>query len=321
MILVCPSCDTRYFAEDSAIGKEGRRVRCVSCGHSWFAKTETEGQAAPEDTGLTREQVERLRQTAAANSASRNGPHAEYRAKEHARRQKNRLHATAIAWGAGFLIFAAFAGSAVLFRNQVADAWPRAATIYRMAGLDVNRFGVTLADVTAKRSFDGTTPVLTVTGTATNPTKVAKPAPMLRVLLKDEKGKEVQAWTDSIGVLSLAPGQKVAFTSHFTAPPVETYRLTVGFAREDGKEAGPGEQGAEVEVKAEHGESEHGAEAAHPPATSEKPLAPGDKGYEEPGWGHGDEDGEPAAPAAEAPHPPAATPAAGPPASGEAGHH
>lgn len=310
MILVCPSCDTRYFAEDTAIGKEGRRVRCVSCGHSWHVATADEGRA-PEDTGLTREQVERLRQTAAANSASRNGPHAEYRAKEHARRQRNRLRATGIAWSAGFVIFATVAGSAVLFRNQVAEAWPRTASLYRMAGLDVNRFGVLLEDVTAKRQFDGTTPVIVVTGTAINPSKERREAPQLRVFLRDDAGKQVESWTASIGVTELGPGEKVAFTSRFTAPPVETYRLLVTFAREDGHEGGAGDEAATaVEVE--------GGSHAQPDAAGHAPDADGaaPKGYEEPGWSGGDGEAHGEEPA-EAAHPPAAQQAG----QDDGGHH
>jgi len=294
MILVCPSCDTRYFADDSKIGKDGRRVRCATCGHAWTARApDDEVAPAPvEDTGLTREAVERLRQTAEANSRARAGPHAEFRAQQHARRRRERIRAVGIAWAGVACVALSALGVAVLFRNDIASAFPRLASLYQLVGLEVNRFGIVLENVSAKRSFDGTTPVLTVTGAAVNTGQQARATPQLRVTLKDETGKDVQTWTDALSVAMLGPGERTEFTTRFEAPPVETYRLSVTFAETGGEGASvtaapAGPAAAEATARDAAGAEGHGAEPHAPEPHASEPHIPEANGS----GGHGAEAG------------------------------
>ena len=46
MILTCPACQKKYLIPDSAIGIEGRQVRCAACRHSWFEDA-PDGLVAP----------------------------------------------------------------------------------------------------------------------------------------------------------------------------------------------------------------------------------------------------------------------------------
>ncbi len=50
MIIACPACATRYVVPDSAVGVDGRTVRCAKCRHSWFQEGPRVERPAPPPT-------------------------------------------------------------------------------------------------------------------------------------------------------------------------------------------------------------------------------------------------------------------------------
>lgn len=222
MILTCPSCETQYFADDETIGDSGRSVKCAACGHSWHVH----GNAGVD---------------AGTPVAVAGGAHEAYRARVRERRQRKSRFAASMAWFLTGILFTGLIASTLIFRNDIVRVWPESAGAYKALGLEVNRFGLDFNTIEPTRTFDGTTPVLTVTGTIVNISSVTQPGAEVHISLRDENGLEVAELTAPMSPWSLPPGGVAQFEARMDNPPVAAFDLELSFV--DGSGAQTESQG------------------------------------------------------------------------------
>ena len=232
VILTCPSCTAQYFADDKAIGEHGRTVRCAACSHSWFVRPELSLEQELASADLTREKVERQRQADRSQDTNK-APHQAYREKEYAKKKNGSRMAALGAWAVTSAIFLGLGATAIVKRDDVVRFFPEASSAYAMAGLPVNRFGLEFSDITADRVFDGTTPVLNVTGRVLNVTDRVQPVPDIRVDLRNDAGHEVESLLVTPAQTSIMPGEEFSFSTSMNSPSLEAYDLAVSFVPPD----------------------------------------------------------------------------------------
>jgi predicted Zn finger-like uncharacterized protein len=237
MILTCTSCSTRYYADDAAIGPSGRTVRCAACGFSWFAEPHLELRTpepraeapVPAPEPLTRERVERLRRAAQQPGPAPSAA-AKFRAQQAERMRKERARAAVAVWGATGAALAASAAGMVVFRQDVAEVWPRSASAFAALGLDVNVYGLEFYNLGVQRSFDGPTPILLVTGEVRNIGRDSKAIPPVRVSLRDAQSHEIFQLVNSIAEHPIAAGASAPFQIRVENPPADAVDLETTFA-------------------------------------------------------------------------------------------
>jgi predicted Zn finger-like uncharacterized protein len=230
MILTCTSCSTRYYADDALIGPAGRTVRCAACGHSWFAEPQLvldDKSERPEP--LTRERVERLRR-AAEQAGPAPSAASKFRAQQVERMRRERTRAAAAAWGATGIALAASATGMVVFRQDVAEIWPRSASAFAALGLDVNVYGLEFYDLAVERTFDGPTPILLVSGEVRNIGRDERHVPPLRITLRDTNSREIFEVVQTLAGDGLPAGAAAPFQVRVENPPADAVDLEATFA-------------------------------------------------------------------------------------------
>ncbi len=254
MLIVCPTCESRYDITAEAVPRGGRAVRCSRCRTEWRVFPEPGGEMSaaafglddPGEEGATPDGATDTPDIAIdAATLEEGGFDIDARvvepivprpaARRPLRKAKPKQRGKPVGWAklalaAGLVaLVALFAGRSVVVR-----VFPQTASLYALFGLTVNLRGLEFAEVRTSMLTEGGVPVLVVEGLVQS--LLPKPAnlPRLRVSLTDEKGAEIYNWTAVIAREALPPGQALPFKTRLASPPPEARSVVVRFlSRQD----------------------------------------------------------------------------------------
>jgi predicted Zn finger-like uncharacterized protein len=231
MILTCPSCSTRYFADEEGLGLEGRMVRCAACQHTWRARA-SDAPAAGLDEDADDEGL--------ATALDADDPIGELAAPPPSEPKLPErplapgalnTRAALIGWAAGGAGVLALVTLAVLFRVEVVGLWPRMASAYAAVGFEVTAEGLVFEGVSAAPGYTDGEPTLTISASVRNTSGRVRAVPPVRIGLYDQDGDEVFSWAVSLSLAELQPRQTARFTAMLAQPPADAQDLELRFLR------------------------------------------------------------------------------------------
>ncbi|NRG16868.1 DUF3426 domain-containing protein [Rhizobiales bacterium] len=141
---------------------------------------------------------------------------------------------------AGTFVFAlalAVAALSVQFRAEIVARVPDLASLYQLAGLEVNLRGLAFRDLRTFRELEDGSVVLVIEGTIENPTRKPTYVPAVRLALRSEDAQEIYAWIVEPRVRQLEAGKTTRFRTRLSTPPDLAADIQVRFTDRKNRQA------------------------------------------------------------------------------------
>ena len=233
MLLICPSCDTRYVVPDAAIGPTGRQVRCASCKHSWYQQAPELSPSGGEGGDMPDQHAPSSRIPVAEPAPPPITP-ARYDQRNDSRRSSfaheppfRPRRNPAKLWTIAAVIFALAIGVSGIALWQ--SGWLDGGVAFASQQPALQ---IILDKQQDRQTLTDGTEYFAASGTIVNSSAVRQRIPPLQVVLKDAQGRPVFSWKMKPPARSLAPGEKATFNEAKLDVPRAATDLEIGWARE-----------------------------------------------------------------------------------------
>ncbi|MBC2667203.1 zinc-ribbon domain-containing protein [Novosphingobium flavum] len=262
MIIACPACATRYVVPDSAIGVDGRTVRCAKCRHSWFqhgpelpqrpepvpvaapppaqASAEPAAQAAAPEADAASEAVPsgteaeppppipeepRIQQVYSDETTAEDFSYSSFAHEPPFRPRRNRLKLYTIA--ASVFAVIAFAAIGAVAWYGLPDWAPLARQTFASAQPDlVLEFPPNRQD---RRTLPNGAEFFGASGKVTNVGKERRNVPPILIVLRDSADRIVYSWEVFPPKRQLAPGESMTINEAVTDVPRSAKFAEIGW--------------------------------------------------------------------------------------------